>query len=193
MSEKTAGGMSYQTGKGIDYGIIDHVFAHDEDSSSKIFEKNKEYYLASANKTMTRLILAKTRINQVKIQEKESNLLKEKIYKGINRLKSLKENIQNADNLEFLNRACYKEWHVIKLIPGSAEGYAICEILEDEIKLQSTDKYKERLKDANVHNKKAKEIFLKLLNSDRNTNFKLAEKNRLKAYEELKSAYKLLH
>lgn len=190
--EKTAGGMSYQTGEGIDYTIISHIFAHDEDSSREISRRNKEYYLASAGKTMARLILAETRINQVKMPEKDSNLLEKKIYDGINWLKHLIKDIQNANDLEFLNGVDYKKWHTIKLIPGHTEGYAASIVLEEELELQGVSN-KNGLKEANLHNEKAKELFMKLLSSDSNTDFKLAEKQRLKAYEELKFVYKSLY
>ena len=54
--ENIAGGMSYRTMNGIKTTkIMDYLEGYDDDSSMEILEKNKDYYIASANKTISRL------------------------------------------------------------------------------------------------------------------------------------------
>ena len=58
-----AGGMSYRTMNGIDVRyIMEYLEGTDENSSKEILKKNREYYIASANKTISRLELAKKRV-----------------------------------------------------------------------------------------------------------------------------------
>ena len=58
--ENIAGGMSYRTMNGIKTTkIMDYLEGYDDDSSRKYLNKNKDYYIASANKTISRLELAK--------------------------------------------------------------------------------------------------------------------------------------
>jgi len=187
---KFAGGISYQTRKNKDYHNVEHLL--NPEKSSEIFQKNKEYYLASANKIKARLILAKTRIGNVKLKENEALFLNQKISKGIKWIETLKINIQNAkDNLEFQKAVLYEEWHAVKLIPRSAEGYASSVLVEKNLEKKTNPDIK-NIDNAHSHLIKAKNLLMNLLNSDKYTNFELAEKQLIKAYDELDLALKYL-
>jgi hypothetical protein len=59
-TENMAGVMSYRTMNGIDTSIImSYLEGTNKNSSTEIFKKNREYYIASANKTISRLELTK--------------------------------------------------------------------------------------------------------------------------------------
>ena len=69
--ENIAGGMSYRTMNGIKTTkIMDYLEGFDDDSSMEILEKNKDYYIASANKTISRLDLAKKRVEYARLEKK---------------------------------------------------------------------------------------------------------------------------
>jgi len=188
--EKIAGGMSYQTLGGIDYNIIEYIL--NSDNSSEIFQKNKEYYFASIKKIMARLILAKTRIDNVKLKENEALFLNQKISNGIKWLDTLKINIENAkDSLEFQKSVSYKEWHAVKLIPQSAEGYASSILIEARLEKMDNENVK-IMKEAHLHLNMANNLLKNLLNSDSFINFKHAEKQLIEAYAELYLAFKFL-
>jgi hypothetical protein len=55
--------MSYRTMNGIDNShIMKYLEGTNENSSTEIFKKNREYYIASANKTISKLELTKKRV-----------------------------------------------------------------------------------------------------------------------------------
>lgn len=191
--EDIAGGMSYRTMKGIDTRIMDYLAGHDAKSRAEIFEKDKEYYIASADKIMARFELAKIRIENMEISKKKGQVLDERLSYGLKWLNSLKNNIEMAnDKAEFQKAVSYKKWHAIKLIPSAAEGYAIATIMERNLKEFNNIYEVTKLNEADFYNKKVKEIFLNLLNLKEDSDFKLAEKRRIEAYRELNNVSKLL-
>jgi hypothetical protein len=191
--EESAGGMSYRTMKGIDASIMEHLVGNDEKSSAEIFEKNQSYYIASADKIMARLELTGTRINHTKLPEEDVKFLCDKVSHGLKWLETLKKNIKQAKNdCEFSNAISYKKWHAVKLIPSAAEGYAISIAMEGDLKHEDIIANVKQLKDAKSHVHKAKDIFSELLNLKENSDFKLAEERRIKAYKELNLIQELL-
>jgi hypothetical protein len=187
--EKIAGGMFYRIMENINTSITEYLSGHDEKSSSEILEKNKEYYIASANKILARFELAKVRIENIDTDEKDRHLLSMRLNHGLKWLKNLKKNMKNvSDAHKFPKEVPYKKWHAIKLIPSAAEGYAITSSIEKKLNQINMNQSKDnvtRLKNANFHNKKAKGIFLDLLNLEENSDFKLAEKQLIIGYEEI--------
>ncbi len=193
--EEIAGGMSYQIMKGFKTNeIMKYLSGHDVQSSWMILEKNKEYYIASANKIIARFELAKVRIENINIKEKDSQLVNLKLNNGLKWLNNLIKNIKNANNFnKFLEKVPYKQWHAVKLIPSAAEGYAIT--VSIELKINQLNQFNAnvmKLNNINSHNKTTKEIFLALLNLDEKSDFNIAEKQRIKGYEEINLTLGLL-
>jgi len=196
--EDSAGGMSYRTMKGIEASsIMKYIEDHDEKSSTEIFEKNKEYYIASANKTIARLELAKIRAKCAKLSKEDNDMLMDRLSHGLNWLDSLKKNIKGTENnSEFQKTISYKKWHSVKLIPSGVEGYIITTSIERDInkirdKLpESIDR--ENLKTAETCNENAKMIFLMLLDLNVDSDFKAAEKSRIKAYNKTVNAWNII-
>ncbi len=122
--EKIAGGMSYRTMNGNDpQYLMEYLEGTDENSSKEILEKNKDYYIASANKTIARLKLAKKRVEYAHIEENCAEMINNKISASIKWLNELKDNITSVTNKsELLESNQYKKWHAVKLIPSAAEG-----------------------------------------------------------------------
>jgi hypothetical protein len=195
--EENAGGMSYRTMKGIDTSLLTtYLEGHDKRSSAAILEKNKKYFIASANKTKARLELANLRIMFIENHYDKDQLTIDKINHGLNWLKILKIKIKNTTkNHELETMIPYKKWHAVKLISSAAEGYAISNSIKRDIMELSNQDLKLRnsqLENAVTHLNHAKKIFINLLNLDENSNFNVAEKSRIKAYEELKIAQSIL-
>ncbi len=70
--------------------------------------------MASANKIIARLELAKIRIENIDIEEKDSRMLIMKLNNGIKWLKNLIQNIKNVtDTHKFPKEVPYKKWHAI--------------------------------------------------------------------------------
>ncbi len=187
--EKIAGGMSYRTLNGVDTTIIMRYLEDtNENSSKEILEKNKDYYIASANKTITRLKLAKKRVEHAHIDSNCAELIDKKIFSSIKWLNRLKDNIISATNKsELLELQQYKKWHAVKLIPSAAEGITISLLINRKIAhISDTKEFpdKKLLESARIHNKKAKSIFIKLLNLSEQSNFKEAERLRIEGYDE---------
>lgn len=196
--EDSAGGMSYRTMKGIETSsITKYLEGYNKKSSSEIFEKNKEYYIASANKIIARLELTKIRVKNANLSKENNHKLMDKLSNGFKWLATLKKNIKKAkNNSEFQRAISYKKWHSVKLIPSGVEGYIITISIERDIN-RIRDKLPEsidrkNLKIAETSNENAKMIFLKLLDLDVNSNFKAAEKSRIKAYNETIEAWNIL-
>lgn len=188
--QKIAGGMTYNTHEGVDYVNIIHFF--EEGNSREIFEKKKVYYLASANKTKARLILARTRINDIKLNEDVANNLNQKISKAIEWTRNLKENLKNSDNeKEFQQVISYKKWHEVKLIPQASEGCALSCFLKDKLNKRTSDRIN-KFNDADIHNKKAERLLINVLDFNKDINFKLKEEQLSNAYKELDMAFKAL-
>lgn len=196
--EDSAGGMTYRTMKGIETSsMMKYLEGHDKMSSSEIFEKNKEYYIASANKIIARLELAKIRVKHAKLSKEDKKMLRDRLSHGLNWLDTLKKNIDGTkNNSEFQKAVYYKEWHSVKLIPSGVEGYIITTSIERDIN-KITDKLpesidRENLKTAETCNENAKMIFLKLLDLNVDSNFKAAANSRIKAYNEAAVAWNIL-
>jgi len=193
--EKTAGGMSYRTMNGNNVkNLMEYLKGSDENSSKEIFKKNKDYYIASANKTIARLKLAKKRVLYAKIEENCTEKIYDKISTSINWLNELKDKITSMTyRSELLKSNQYKKWHAVKLIPSAAEGVAISSLISREIadindKGESSNR--ELLESARIHNKKAKSNFIKILNLSEQSNFKEAERLRTEGYDEAALAVK---
>jgi hypothetical protein len=195
--EKNAGGMSYQIMKGINTSLVSpYLEGHDKRSSAAILEKNQDYYIASVNKTISRLELANIRVKYTEHPDK-GQLTMDRIKHGINWLKILKIEIKNTTNNHELQAMIpYKKWHAVKLIPSSAEGYAISNSVKMIIKQLSNNSSRlsntQNLENAKTHIDHAQEIFLNLLNLSESSNFIAAEKSRLKAYKEIEIALSTL-
>ncbi len=194
--EEVAGGISYRIVKGFNTSIMKYISGHDEKSSFEILQKNKLYFIASANKIIARVELAKIRIENIEIEEKDSRMLNIKLNNGVEWLKNLIQNIKDeSDAHKFPKGVPYKEWHAIKLIPSAAEGYAITASIQKKLNQINKNSIKtdvNKLKIVNFHNNKAKEIFFELLNLEENSDFRLAEKQLIKGYEEIKLNQKIL-
>ena len=62
-TENMADGMSYRTMNGIDTRkIMSYLEDRNKKSSEEIFHKNRDYHIASADKTIARLELTKTKV-----------------------------------------------------------------------------------------------------------------------------------
>lgn len=189
--EKNAGGMSYRTLLEIETTLITH-YLDSNDYGSAIFEKNKEYYLASADKTIARLDLAKIRVENSDMPSLRYQFVMSRINHGLHGMGNLKTQIKHAhDNEELQQATPYKMWHAVKLIPSAAEGCAILSSLEKTIR-NKLHESNQKLKEDKTHLENAKKIFSYLLNLDENSNFVMAEKYRLKAYEEMEMVQKIL-
>jgi hypothetical protein len=193
--EKIAGGMSYRTmnGNAVKH-LMEYLEGSDENSSKEILEKNKDYYIASANKTIARLKLAKKRVLYAQIEENYAETIYDKISTSIKWLNELKDKITSVTNRsELLEPNQYKKWHAVKLIPSAAEGIAISLLISREIDYISDkgeSSNKELLESARTHNKKSKSNFIKLLNLSDQSNFKEAERLRIEGYSEAAHAVK---
>lgn len=188
--EDIAGGMSYRTMRGIEFSdISEYLDGFDETSKKEIFKKNKNYYIASANKTIERLELAKTRLLTSELSIKTIEMIIDKICDAFGCLEKLKIEIENARfGNEILKKVWYKRWHALKLLPSAAEGILIGELIDRKIKILNRDADEsgnELIQEVVNHNNKAKSIFLKLLDLDESTDFKDAEESRLNGYGEL--------
>lgn len=187
--EKSAGGMSYRTLPGIETTLITHYLDHNgKKPLSIVFEKNKQYYVASADKTIARLELAKIRVENSDISHDKCQVVMGRISHGLYCMVCIKNRITNVASNEELHKITpYKIWHAVKLIPQAAEGYAILISIEEVIfTSERPESDPVKLKKVKFHLKKAEKIFLCLLNLDENSDFQAAEKSRLKAYEEIK-------
>lgn len=188
--EKSAGGMSYRTLQGIETTLITHYLDYnDKKPLSIVFEKNKKYYMASADKTIARLELAKIRVENSAISSDECQFVLNRISHGLNCMVSIKNRIKNVSSNKELHKITpYKIWHAVKLIPQAAEGYAILISIEEIIFTSDrSESDPVKLKKVKFHLKKGKKIFMCLLNLDENSDFQTAEKSRLKAYEEIET------
>jgi hypothetical protein len=185
--ENIAGGMSYRTMNGIKTTkIMDYLEDFDDDSSKEILEKNKDYYIASANKTISRLDLAKKRVEYASLEKKTELIICEKISRALYWLEELKECILIKNNSKFLEVNQYKKWHAVKLIPSAAEGIIITSLIKGQL-----DNFVKNYNESNIilvsarqHIEKAEVIFHDLLNLNEYSDFKEAEKLRIKGYNE---------
>ena len=116
---------------GIDTTVImEYLEGTNENSSKGILGKNKDYYIASADKTIARLKLAKKRVKHAHIEDNCAELVYDKISSSIKWLNRLKDNIISVTNKsELLELHQYKKWHAVKLIPSAAEGIIISSLI----------------------------------------------------------------
>jgi hypothetical protein len=188
-SENIAGGMSYRTMNGVDTTkILKYLNGSDKHSSHVIIEKNKAYYIASANKTIARLELAKRRVDVGYVEPDCSEIIYDKIISSLKWLEELKNEIKIVNNKsELLKGYQYKKWHAVKLVPSACEGLIITSSIKCKIEkfgVNSRESTNNILKSAIKHNEKAETIFLELLELNEQSNFKEAEISRIKGYGE---------
>jgi hypothetical protein len=187
--EKVAGGMSYRTMNGIDTTkIMKYLEGSTEESHLEILEKNKDYYVASAKKTISRLKLAKKRVEHGQIDPLHAKMIDDKITSSLKWLEKLKEHVMRVTNIsEPLKIGQYKKWHAIKLLPSAAEGIVITSLIKEKIdnfSVNSNEINHKKLENAKIHNDNAEAIFLELLNLSEKSNFKAAERSRIEGYGE---------
>lgn len=185
--ENIAGGMSYRTMNGINFTHLSHYLdGFDETSKLDILEKNKEYYIASANKTIKRLELAKTRVLTSKLSFKKSADIDEKISEALKWLDGLKKEILNINKKDLLEKQEYKRWHQVKLLPSTVEGLLITELIFNQIQQieDQNESLNDSLEEVKKHDKEARSIFLRLMDIDEHSDLKNAEELRLKGYNE---------
>jgi hypothetical protein len=188
-NENIAGGMSYRTMKGINFNQIEkYLDGKDNISSTEILKKNKNYYIASANKTIARIKLAKKRSEYGLNNNDHVRLINLKISASLRWLDKLKKDIKKSDtNSEFLNVKQYKKWHAVKLLPSAIEGIIITSKIK--YKLLNIDSgysgsSKQNIEEAKKYIENAEIKFLRLLNLNENSDFKQAESIRILAYNE---------
>ncbi len=186
-TENMAGGMSYRTMNGIDTSfIMGYLEGTNLESSQEILIKNRKYYVASANKTISRLELAKIRVEYGCLNNNLKEMVCNKISNAIIWLDELKEYINKVSkSSEILKPNQYKRWHAVKLIPSAAEGIVITTIIDRKIiEIDNSHSDKKLIKIANIHNKRAESIFKDLLSLKEESNFKEAERLRIEGYQE---------
>lgn len=188
-TENMAGGMSYRTMNGIEIDYIaGYLEGFDENSSNEILGRNRQYYIASADKTISRLELAKKRVEYGHLDKNYEEMIYNKISSSIKWLEELKEYINNVSNTpELLKTDQYKRWHAVKLIPSAAEGIVITTSINRKIKdidKNPVSNNQNSIRSAIMHNKKAELIFESLLNLTNRSDFKEAERMRIEGYRE---------
>ena len=188
-TENMAGGMSYRTMNGIDTShIMKYLEGTNENSSTEIFNKNRDYYIASADKTISRLELTKKRVEYGHLNKNFSEMVCNKISNAIMWLDELKEYINKVSkSSDLLKSNQYKRWHAVKLIPSAAEGLIITTTINRkiaELDKSRPDSDKKLLRSASTHNRKAESIFKYLLNLTGRSDFKEAEMLRIEGYME---------
>ncbi|MGB9202136.1 hypothetical protein [Methanobacterium sp.] len=188
-TENMAGGMSYRTMNGIDTShIMKYLEGTNENSSIQIFLKNRDYYIASANKTISRLELTKKRVEYGHLNNNFNEMVCNKISNAIIWLNELKEYInKDSKSSDLLKSNQYKRWHAVKLIPSAAEGLIITTTINRkivELDKAYSDLDKKLIRSATTHNKKAESIFKYLLNLTGRSDFKEAEMLRIEGYRE---------
>jgi hypothetical protein len=185
--ENTAGGMSYRTMNGIDFREINkYLEGSNQKNSLEILNKNKEYYIASANKTIARLELSKERVENTNILPETANIISDKISSALYWLEKLKKDIKNVNNKsEIIKKHQYKKWHAVKLLPSAAEGLMIITRIEEQINNSNETSNKNLIENISQHLEKSKTIFLELLNLGELSDFQKAEILRIEGYNEI--------
>ncbi len=188
-NENIAGGMSYRTMKGINFNQIEkYLDGNDDISSAEILEKNKNYYIASANKTIARIKLAKKRAEYGLNNNDHVKLINLKISTSLKWLEKLKKDIKKSKtNSKFLDVKQYKKWHAVKLLPSAVEGIIITSKIKYKllnIDSNYSESSKQNIENAKKHIETAEIKFLELLNLNESSDFKEAESIRISAYNE---------
>lgn len=196
---EVAGGMVYDTGEGPEDsagGIMGYLSGHDNVTSLKQLEKEKSYYMASADKTASRIELAKARIQEAWISDDDHKMLDDRLNAGLAWTKDLKERMGRASNRSEFDKAVdYKVWHAVKMLPTAAEGYAITAAIRNHIEwirgnMSGIDRG--LLDEAESHNSHARSAFLQLLYLDDRADFHAAEKARTEAFNDAREAHGLM-
>jgi hypothetical protein len=196
--EENAGGMSYRTLKGVDKSqIMGYLEGRDETGSAEIHEKNKEYYLASAEKTLSRLELARVRSKYANLPDEDFKLTDDKLNEGSDWINGLKKNLKKSkDASEFLDTISYKKWHSVKIIPAAVEGYVITKSIQIKINRikgnLSASAHRMHLRSAEKHNESSKKIFLELMELNENSDLDNAEILLIKAFNDASTAQDIL-
>lgn len=186
---KMAGGMVHWTNEGVDIspgGIMRYIAGDSEADSGAILEKEKAYYAACVDKTLSRLELAKVRIDTADLTAEERSMLYGRLNAGVGWLQANKKAFESAkDRSSFEKVIDIKTWHAVKMLPTASEGYSIACAIEKRIEKMpdSADK-----KEAVTVNGQAKSTFLRLLNLDGSADFVAAEKDRIEAFGRLSRA-----
>lgn len=186
---KMAGGMVHWTNEGIDIspgGIMRYISGNDEADTASILEKEKAYYAASVDKTLSRLALARSHIDAADLTEKERSMLHGRLDSGISWLKMNKKAFISArDRASFEKEVDLKMWHAVKMLPTASEGYSIACAIEKCLDKAPDSRGKA---EAIRLDSWAKSTFLRLLNLDGRTDFAAAEKDRIEAFSMLSRA-----
>lgn len=196
--EENAGGMSYRTLKGVDKSqIMGYLKGHDGTGSAEIHEKNTEYYLASIEKTISRLELARVRSKYANLPDEDFQIIDDKLNEGSKWLNDLKKNLKKTkDTSECLDNISYKKWHAVKLIPSSVEGYVITKSIQIKINRikgnLSASGHRMHLRNAEKHNESSKKIFLELMQLNETSDLDNAEILRIKAFNDASTAQDIL-
>ncbi|PKL67909.1 MAG: hypothetical protein CVV28_04080 [Methanobacteriales archaeon HGW-Methanobacteriales-1] len=196
--EENAGGMSYRTLKGVDKSqIMGYLKGHDGTGSAEIHEKNVEYYLASIEKTISRLELARVRSEYANLPDEDFQTIDDKLNEGSKWLNDLKKNLKKTkDTSECLDKISYKKWHAVKLIPSSVEGYVITKSIQIKINRikgnLSASGHRMHLRNAEKHNESSKKIFLELMQLNETSDLDNAEILRIKAFNDASTAQDIL-
>jgi hypothetical protein len=177
--------------------IVMYLEGRDDESSAKIFEKNKEYYLVSIDKTIARLELTRTRVKLADLSEEDVEMLDDKISNSVNWLNDLKKDIEKTkDKSEFISVVSYKKWHTIKLLSNTIEGYYISRSIQNKINRiignLSESAHKMQLRSAKKHINVSEKIFAELLDLSDDSDLINAEEMRIKAYKELSTSQDIL-
>ena len=188
-TENMAGGMSYRTMNGIDTSkIMIYLEGRNKKSSKEIFYKNRDYYIASADKTIARLELTKKRVEYSHLNKNSREMVCNIISNAIIWLNKLKDRINKvSQSFDLLKSSQYKKWHAVKLIPSGAEGLIITTSINGkivELNKNQSNLDKKLLRSAIAHINKAESIFKYLLNLTKQSDFKEAEKLRIEGYRE---------
>jgi hypothetical protein len=184
-----AGGMVHWTNEGVDIspgGIMRYINGRGEADIEDILEKEKAYYAASIDKTLSRLKLARSRIDTADLTKEERSMLHGRLDAGVDWLNMNKKAFLSATNrASFEKEIDLKMWHAVKMLPTASEGYSIACAIEKGI-----DKTPDRKGKAEAIrlDSRAKSMFLRLLNLDGRTDFVAAEKDRIEAFSRLSRA-----
>ncbi len=194
--EEKAGGMSYRTLKGVDTSqIMGYLQGRDETGSAEILEKNIDYYMASAEKTLSRLELARVRSRNANLPEEDLQIVEDKLNEGSKWLKDLEKKLKKGKS-EFPDTVSYKKWHAVKIIPSAVEGYVITRSIQIKINRikgnLSASAHRMHLRSAEKNNESSKKIFLELMELDESSDLDNAEILRIKAFNDASTAQDIL-